>query len=312
MTHSEVNSTATRTPNLTRFAWLSIAAAMLTILLKLGAYWLTGSVGLLSDGLEAFVNLAGALMALAMLAIAARPADEQHAYGHNKAEYFASGVEGTLILIAALSIAAVSIPRLINPVPLEQVGLGLAISITAGLINLAVAVLLMRAARQHRSITLEANARHLLTDVWTTVGVLVGLALVAWTGWLRLDPILALIVAANILWSGAGIMRQSIAGLMDVAWSSEEQAALETLLADYMRDGVDYHALRTRQAGARRFASLHLLVPGSWSVQRGHDLAEEIELDVLESLPNTTVFIHLEPNDDPVSWEDVELDRVED
>ncbi len=194
---------------------------------------------------------------------------------------------------------------------MEQIGLGLAISVIAGVINLGVALVLLRAGRQYRSITLEANARHLLTDVWTTVGVLLGILLVGWTGWLRLDPLLALVVAANIVWSGVGIMRKSIAGLMDVAWPADEQAALDALLEPYMRDGVEYHALRTRQAGARRFASMHLLVPGKWSIQRGHDLAEEIELDVVQSLPNATMFIHLEPNDDPVSWDDVALDRVD-
>ncbi len=310
-THDAGAEQPERMPNLTRFAWLSIAAAVLTILLKLGAYLLTGSVGLLSDGLEALVNLAGALMALTMLTIAIRPADDEHAYGHSKAEYFASGVEGTLILIAAISIAVVAVPRLIAPVPLEQVGLGVVISVVAALINLGVAFVLLRAARQYRSITLEANARHLLTDVWTTVGVLVGIVLVSLTGWLRLDPLLALLVAANILWSGVGIMRKSVAGLMDVAWSAEEQQGLYALLAPYLHDGVEYHALRTRQAGARRFASMHLLVPGDWTVQRGHELAEEIELDVVQSLPNATIFIHLEPNDDPVSWDDVALDRVD-
>ena len=295
------------TPNLTRYAWLSISAAVLTILLKSGAYFLTDSVGLLSDAMESLVNLAGALMALAMLTVAARPADEEHAYGHTKAEYFSSGVEGTLILVAAVSIAIAAVPRLITPEPLEQVGLGLIVSVIAAVINLVVALILLRAGRQYRSVTLQANAHHLLTDVWTSIGVLIGVGLVALTGWLRLDPILALLVAANILWSGTGIVRQSVAGLMDAAWPVDEQDQLRAVLEPYLQDGVEYHALRTRQSGVRRFASLHLLVPGDWTIQRGHDLAERIELDVRQTMPNATVFIHLEPNDDPTAWNDVAL-----
>ena len=207
------NSAGSASPNLARFAWLSIGAALLTILLKAGAYLLTGSVGMLSDAMESGVNLAGALMALAMLSIAARPADEDHAYGHSKAEYFSSGVEGTLILVAAVSIAYAAIQRLIEPQPLEQIGLGLIVSVVASAVNLGVAVVLLRAGRQYRSVTLEANARHLMTDVWTSAGVLLGVVLVAWTGWLRLDPMIALLVAANIVWSGVGIVRKSVAGL---------------------------------------------------------------------------------------------------
>ncbi len=303
------NSAGSASPNLTRFAWLSIGAALLTILLKAGAYRLTGSVGLLSDAMESGVNLAGALMALAMLTIAARPADEDHAYGHSKAEYFSSGVEGTLILVAAVSIAYAAIQRLIAPQPLEQIGLGLIVSVVAAAVNLGVAVVLLRAGRQYRSVTLEANARHLMTDVWTSAGVLLGLGLVAWTGWLRLDPMIALLVAANIVWSGVGIVRKSVAGLMDVAWPLEEQAQLEAILEPYLQDGVHYHALRTRQSGARRFASVHLLAPGDWSIQRGHDLAEQIEADLQASMPNATLFVHIEPEEDLASWADLDLDR---
>ena len=208
---------------LTRFAWLSLAAAVFTIGLKSVAYFLTGSVGLLSDALESFVNLAGAGMALAMLTVAARPADEDHAYGHSKAEYFSSGVEGTLILVAAASIAFAAIKRFINPQPLEQVGLGLGVSIIASLVNLAVALVLRKAGKKHQSITLDANAHHLLTDVWTSVGVVTGVGLVALTGWQRLDPIVALLVATNIVWSGVGIVRQSVLGLMDTSLPPDEQ-----------------------------------------------------------------------------------------
>lgn len=296
---------------LTRFAWVSIGAAILTIGLKSAAYLLTGSVGLLSDALESFVNLAGALMALAMLTIAARPADEEHAYGHSKAEYFSSGVEGALILIAAVSIVIAAVPRLITPQPLEQVGLGLGVSIAASLINLAAALVLMRAGRKYDSITLEANAHHLLTDVWTSVGVVVGVGMVALTGWQRLDPVVAFIVAGNIIWQGVRIVRESALGLMDTALPVQDQEILKATLTPYMQDGVQYHALRTRQSGARRFASLHVLVPDTWTVQRGHHLLEKIEADVRRALPGITVFTHLEPLGDPASWEDTKLDREE-
>jgi cation diffusion facilitator family transporter len=306
-----MTSDTTNRSSLTRFAWLSIGAAILTIALKFIAYVLTGSVGLLSDALESFVNLAGALMALAMLTIAARPADEGHAYGHNKAEYFSSGVEGTLILLAAASIVATAIPRLIAPQPLEQVGLGLGVSVAASLVNLFVARILLRASQQNRSITLEANARHLMTDVWTSVGVLVGVGAVALTGWERLDPIVACLVAANIVWSGVGIVRKSVSGLMDTALPVEDQNKLQKVFEPYVQGGVQCHAFRTRRSGTRQFVSLHVLVPGAWTVQRGHQLLENIEKDIRAALPSVTVFTHLEPLNDPVSWEDVNLDRAE-
>ncbi|MDP1547985.1 MAG: cation diffusion facilitator family transporter, partial [Anaerolineales bacterium] len=289
---------------LTRFAWISIGAAVLTIGLKTTAYLLTGSVGLLSDALESFVNLAGAVMALAMLTIAARPADEDHAYGHSKAEYFSSGVEGTLILIAAISIIIAAVPRLIIPKPLEQIGLGLAVSVLASVINLIAALFLLRAGKRYHSITLEANAHHLMTDVWTSIGVLAGVGLVAVTGWERLDPIVAFIVAGNIIWSGVRIVRESALGLMDTALPTEEQEILRKTLEPYTKKGVQYHALRTRQSGSRRFASFHVLVPDAWTVKRGHHLLEDIEADIRRALPNITVFTHLEPLNDPTSWDD--------
>jgi cation diffusion facilitator family transporter len=296
---------------LTRFAWLSIAAALVTIALKAAAWFVTGSVGLLSDALESFVNLAGALMALAMLTIAARPADEQHAYGHSKAEYFSSGVEGSLILVAAVSIAAAAVHRLLAPQPLEEVGLGLAVSAAAALVNLGVALVLLRAGKKHRSVTLEANAHHLLTDVWTSAGVLLGVGAVVLSGWQRLDPIVALAVAANIVWSGFRIVRQSVLGLMDTAIPAAELAAVEEVLASFLAEGVQYHALRSRQSGSRRFVSLHVLVPGAWTVDHGHQLLERIEAGIRNALPNATVFTHLESLDDPASWNDISLDRME-
>jgi cation diffusion facilitator family transporter len=300
---------ATNRASLTRFAWLSIGAAVSTMGLKGAAYLVTGSVGLLSDAMESVVNLVGALMALTMLTIAARPADEEHAYGHSKAEYFSSGVEGTLILLAAVSIGVAAVRRLLAPQPIEQIGLGLGVSVAASLINLAVALVLRRAGKRHQSITLEASSHHLLTDVWTSAGVLVGVGAVAVSGWQRLDPVVALIVAANIIWSGIRIVRKSVLGLMDTALPPGELEAVHKVLAPYLKDGVEYHALRTRQSGARRFVSLHVLVPGEWTVHDGHQLLERIEADVRRTLPNVTVFTHLESLDDPASWEDISLDR---
>jgi cation diffusion facilitator family transporter len=296
--------------SLTRFAWLSIAAAILTIGLKGAAYLLTGSVGLLSDALESVVNLAAAIMALAMLSVAARPPDEGHAYGHAKAEYFASGVEGTLIMVAAGSIAFAAVPRLVAPQPIEQAGLGLAISVSASLINLVVAQVLLRAGRRYNSITLEADAKHLMTDVWTSAGVLVGIAAVVLTGWERLDPLIALAVAANIIWSGVRLVQRSVLGLMDTALPVNEVEAIKAVLDRHRCDEVQYHALRSRQAAQRRFVSFHILVPGSWTVLQGHQLLERIEGDIRAALPNITVFTHLEPIEDPVSFEDTQLDRV--
>jgi cation diffusion facilitator family transporter len=295
---------------LTRFAWLSIGAAVLTIGLKSTAWLLTDSVGLLSDAVESLVNLAGGVMALAMLTIAARPADEDHAYGHSKAEYFASGVEGTLILFAAVSIAVAAVPRLLTPQPLAQLGAGLVTAITASLVNLVVALLLLQVGRRHHSITLEANAHHLLTDVWTSVAVLAGVGLVAWTGWQRLDPAIALLVAGNIVRTGTGIVRRSVAGLMDVSLPPADLAQVEAVLAPYREQGLEFHALRTRQAGARRFVSFHVVVPGEWTVNHGHELLEEVEAKIRARLPGATVFTHLEALDDPRSWEDTKLERT--
>jgi cation diffusion facilitator family transporter len=298
------------TPNLKRFAWLSIGAAVATILLKTIAYLLTGSVGLLSDAMESLVNLVGAIMALSMLTIAARPADEDHSYGHSKAEYFSSGVEGTLILVATLGIGVAAGQRVLAPRPLEQVGVGLAVSVGASLVNLAVALVLLRAGKQNRSITLEANAQHLLTDVWTSAGVIVGVGAVVATGWLRLDPIVALFVAANIVWTGSRIVRKSVLGLMDTSLPAAEMAAVRAALDSRLKDGIGYHALRTRQSGVRRFVEFHVLVPGAWTVHRGHKLLEEIESRIRAVVPDVTVSTHLESLDDPASWEDLHLDRA--
>jgi cation diffusion facilitator family transporter len=291
------------------YAALSIAAALVTIALKAAAYRLTGSVGLLSDAAESLVNLVAALVAFWALSVAARPPDEEHAFGHTKAEYFASGAEGAMILAAAAAIAVTAGKRLMNPEPLEQVWLGLGISVVAAAVNGAVALVLLSAGRRLRSITLRADARHLFTDVWSSAGVVVGVALVQATGWLRLDPIVALAAAANIVWSGWRLIRETGLGLMDTALPAEDCRAIAETLAPFQKTGVVIHALATRAAGARRFVSMHVLVPGAWSVQQGHDLCERIEASVRDALPQTTVFTHIEPREDPVSWDDRSLDR---
>lgn len=295
--------------NLQRFAWLSIAAALSTILLKSLAWWLTGSVGLLSDAMESLVNLAGAVMALWMLSIAAQPADRDHHYGHGKAEYFSSGFEGMLILLAAVGISWTAIERLLHPQPLEQLGIGLVISVIASLINLGTAQILLVAGRTHRSITLEADAHHLLTDVWTSAGVMIGVGAVAMTGWLWLDPVLALLVAGNIVWTGMRLIKRSTAGLMDASLAPEQLRAIDEVLSRFRQKGIGFHALLTRQSGARAFVSMHVLVPDTWTVKQGHDQAECIEAEIRAVVPHAHVLTHLEPLEDPISQADKALDR---
>ncbi len=301
---------STASTNLERYAWLSVAAAIATISLKTLAWWLTGSVGLLSDALESLVNLAAALLALSMLRLAASPPDEEHPYGFSKAEYLSAGIEGALIVLAAAGILASAIPRLIEPRALDAPVLGLALTSAASAINLALALLLIRVGRQNHSITLEADGQHLMTDVWTSVGVIIGVALVFATGWLRLDPLVALAVAAHIVWTGIGLVRRSASGLLDAAIARGDQDEVTRLLAEYSRRyGVAFHALRTRQAGVRRFISFHILVPDAWSVAQAHRLSEEIEARIRSLVPNASIFTHIEPISDPASYEDQGLDR---
>jgi len=308
--HTEQKDLMKERASLTRFAWLSIGAAIATITLKTAAYYLTGSVGLLSDAIESLVNLAGAVMALIMLTIAARPADESHVYGHSKAEYFASVTEGVLIVGAALGIVTTAIQRLVNPQPLEQLGIGLAVSIAASIINFIVARILLRTGKQRQSITLEADARHLMTDVWTSAGVIGGVAIAGFTGWSTLDPIVAILVALNIIWTGFQLVSRSVAGLMDAALSESELTTIEQVMIPYREKGVEFHALRTRQAAARRFVSVHMLVPGKWTVHDAHHIAEDFESDIRSALGGVvTVFTHLEPVEDHLSMEDIFLDR---
>jgi cation diffusion facilitator family transporter len=291
------------------YAWLAVAAAVATITLKLGAYLTTGSVAILSDALESLVNLVTSIIALIVLTIAARPADEEHAYGHTKAEYFASGFEGAFILLAAGSIATTSVMRLINPVPLDAVATGLAVTAIATLINFMVARSLSGAADRFRSIALESGARHLMVDVWTSVGVVLGVGVADVTGWVRLDPLIALAVAVNIVRTGFQLIRRSLLGLLDTSLPEDVRQEIIKLVEERCGEGVQYHALRTRQAGAWAFISLHVLVPGEWSVKRGHDLLEDLEERIRETVPNCTVFTHLEPVEDPLSWQDTGLSR---
>ncbi|HET7427327.1 MAG TPA: cation diffusion facilitator family transporter [Gemmatimonadales bacterium] len=298
--------------SLRRYAAISIAAALATIALKGGAYLLTGSVGLLSDALESLVNLAAAIVALIALSAAARPEDDDHRYGHSKAEYFSSGFEGALIMLAAASIIYASVQRLLDPQPIRQVPIGAAISFAASVINLVVARILFRAGRRHQSITLEADAHHLMSDVWTSVGVILGVSAAAITGWHRLDPIIAIAVALNIVRTGVSILRRSLLGLLDTAIPEDLLLRISDVFKRHAASGVRFHALRTRQAGAWRFIDFHVLVPGDWSVQRGHDLLEQIEEEVRAAVPNSSVFTHLEPIEDPASFADVRLERTDD
>ncbi|MFO1324221.1 MAG: cation diffusion facilitator family transporter [Burkholderiales bacterium] len=296
-------------PPTTRFALLSLVASIGTITLKLVAWRLTGSVGLLSDALESIVNVVAAAATLWLLYLSARPADDRYAYGYSKAEYFASAFEGALILVAAAAIAWTAILRLINPQPIEQIGIGIAVSLVATAINLAVARVLLGAAKRHHSIALEADAHHLMTDVWTSVGVVVAVFAVGLTGWMWLDPVIALAVAANIVFTGVSLVRRSAFGLMDQALPAERVQRINAILDAFRGDDVEFHAIRTRAAAGRSFVSMHVLVPGEWTVKRGHDLVDRLEHEIASTVPGTTVFTHLEPREDPASYDDFSLDH---
>lgn len=293
-----------------RFALLSVAAAVVTFILKLVAWHLTGSVTLLSDALESVANLAAGLVAVASVTVSARPADEEHAYGHTKVEYFAGGVEGALILVAAAGIGWNAVERFFHPAVLTGFAAGLGVSVLASGVNLVVARLLLGAAKRYHSVALEADGNHLMTDVWTSVAAVAGLILVKLTGWPWLDPALGLLLAFHIVFIGVKLVHQSMLGLMDTGVPPEELAKIKAVLAGYEARGMQWHALRTREAGTRRFASVHLLVPGEWSVQRGHDLAEEVEAALGAAVPRLNILTHLEPIEDPVSFRDTGLDSV--
>lgn len=290
---------------LERFAWLSLATGIVVLALKTLAWYLTDSVGLLSDALESTVNIGAALVALFALRAANRPADAEHHFGHGKAEYLSAMVEGTLILAASGAIIATAVMRLLNPQPLEDVGVGLAVSVLASVLNGVVAWVLIRVGRQHRSLVLIADGKHLLTDVWTSAGVVLGVGAVAITGWDRLDPLIALGVGLNILWTGWGLLRQSVSGLLDERLSDDEIDKVVGILAAQQSEAVHFHALQSRAAGRQRFVSLHMLVPGATSVRQAHDLAQNIEDDITGALPDTVVSIHIEPLEDPRAWDDI-------
>ena len=296
--------------HLPRFAWLSVLAAVVTIALKSSAWALTGSVGLLSDALESLINLAAALLALSMLRLAATPPDAAHPYGRFKAEYFASGIEGALIVLAAASIVYSALPRLLAPQAIEAPLLGILLSAGASAINLGGALLLVAVGKRRHSIALEADGHHLMSDVWTSAGVIAGVALVAATGWHIVDPLVAIGVAVHIVWTGVRLMRRSFSGLLDAAIPEGERADIEKIFAEYRhRYGVDFHALLTRQAGARRFISFHLLVPDAWPVDRAHQLSEEIEERIRSLVPNAITLSHIEPISQPASYDDIKLER---
>lgn len=307
MTHSA--ETSRRQQRLLQMTYLAIGAALVTIALKTGAWLITGSIGLLADAAESLVNLAAAIVAFVVVRWAGQPADEDHAYGHEKADYLSAGAEGAMIIVAALAIAIPAVDRLLHPAELESVGIGLAITAVAAVINFVVARQMIKVGAEESSMTVVADGRHLMTDVITSVGVIGGIALVALTGWLRLDPIIALAVAANIVITGFTLVRGALSGLLDHALMPDELEQVEQVLDDYRNLGISFHALRTRRAANRAFISLHVLVPGQWSVQQGHDTAENIEADLRKLFDTCTVFTHLEPLEDPVSFDDTGLDR---
>jgi len=292
-------------PSPVRYAYYSIAASLLTLGLKFGAWMLTGSVGLLSDATESLVNLAAGMLALWALMVAVQPADDSHAYGHGKAEYFSSGAEGVLIIVAAGGIVWAAVGRFLDPQPLDRLGLGLLMALAASAVNWFTARGMLRAARRYDSITLEADAKHLMTDVWTSVGLVGGLAvlLVAPPSWAVLDPVIAVVMAVNIVGTGVGLVRRSLGGLMDKALPGAEMHAIHEAICAVAGEGADYHGLRTRKSGARRFVDFHLLMPGSTSVARAHTLCDAIELAIVCRLPGTQVTIHVEPVEDAASFD---------
>jgi cation diffusion facilitator family transporter len=301
MTTNQISNTQV---NLAKFAWMSIVVSVVVFGMKMAAWWATGSVGLLSDALESTVNIVAAVVALFALRTAMKPADKLHHFGRGKAEYFSASIEGFMILLAALIIVYTAVERIITPRELEQIGWGLTISTVAALINGGAALILLRAGKLHRSPVLVADGKHLMTDVWTSAGVIVGVGLVVVTGWNRLDGIVALAVGLNIIVTGVNLLRSSTAGLMDKALSDEDHLKIVKVLTKYESDEVKFHELQTREAGRQRFVSMHVLVPGAWTIQQGHDLSEDLEADIIAELPNTLVTTHVEPLEDERSWAD--------
>lgn len=291
--------------DLRKFAWLSIVTAILTIVLKTGAWALTDSVGLLSDAAESTVNLVAAVVALIALTVAARPATERFLYGRAKAEYFSAAVEGLMIFVAAAVIMVTAVERFVNPRPLENLGIGLVIVVIASVLNGGVALVLLRAGKAHNSITLRADGKHLMTDVVTSAGVLVGVGLVALTGWERLDALVAFAVGINIIVTGISLLTESVSGLLDKALPDEDHEVITEILRRRTDQTVTFHGLQTREAGQERFMSVHVLVPDEWTVKQGHDYIEELEAELKGCLPGLTLLTHLEPISDPASYDDI-------
>ncbi|GAA1285065.1 MULTISPECIES: cation diffusion facilitator family transporter [Brachybacterium] len=298
-------ATPTRKVDLRKFAWLSIITAILTIVLKTSAWAMTDSVGLLSDAAESTVNLVAAVVALIALTVAARPATDRFLFGRAKAEYFSAAVEGLMIFVAAAVILVTAVERFVNPRPLENLGIGLLIVVVASLLNGGVALVLLRAGRTHNSIALRADGKHLMTDVVTSAGVLVGVGLVALTGWERLDALVAFAVGVNIIVTGIGLLSESISGLLDKALPDEDHEVITEILRRRTDATVTFHGLQTREAGQERFMSVHVLVPDDWTVKEGHDYIEALEDELKACLPELTVLTHLEPISDPASYEDI-------
>jgi cation diffusion facilitator family transporter len=290
--------------SLVRYAYLSVAVALATMAIKAIAYAVTQSVGLLSDALESIVNLTAALVVVRVLNEITKPPDEEHAFGHSKAEYFSSLFEGMLIGLAAVVIIYTAIQRLLIPEDIHHVSLGLTLAFAASIFNLYVARLLIRKGREHNSIALDADGQHLMSDVWTSLGVLAGVGAVSLTGWQILDPVIAMFVAAKIGWTGIRLIQRSIQGLMDASLPEAQIKLITEILDRYESQGIRFHALRTRQAGAHSFISLHVITPGNWSIRRGHDLLESIEKKIQRAVPLANVFTHIEPMEDPRSWDD--------
>lgn len=297
--HLDPESQEPTTPQLERFLWLSLGASVLILGMKLGAAALTGSMGMWSDALESTVNVAAAGVALWALRLSAKPADHNHDFGHGKAEYFSAAVEGSMILVAAAVIIIGAVLRLLSPQPLENLGIGLILLAVATAANLAIGLLLVRTGRTHRSITLEADGQHLLADVWTSVGVLVAIGIVALTQLYWLDPVIALLVGANILFTGYKLVRRSVVGLLDGTLPDDEVEKVAHVLDEVAHDPrVHIAQLRTRESGRQRFVYATVTVPGEWTVTRSHDLADAVEHAVDAALPGATTFVHIEPNDE--------------
>jgi len=290
---------------LASIVWFSIIASVLTISIKSGAYYLTGSVGFMSDAMESLVNLVAGIVAFVALTIASRPADREHPFGHDKAEYFSSLIEGVLILLAAVGIIYSAINRLYHPRPLEDLGYGMALSILATSINFATARVLLHYGKKHDSITLEADAHHLMTDVWTTLGIVAGIVMVKFTSWQLLDPLMAIAVGCSIIYTGGKLVVRSADGLMDSKLSEKELILIKQVLDRYRSQGIDYHALYTRQASSKRFVTFHLLFPGDMTVLQAHKVSKTVEEEIASVLPHSDVFIHIEPMNDPDAFDDI-------